>query len=90
MNGFGLTLERLGSGAARVAPRGALDLEHADTFDEELRSVEEGRPPCIMLDLRDLGFVESCGMARLLAAQRRTGRRLPLVRAGRGSSVCWR
>jgi len=87
VKGFGLTLERLRSGAVRVAPRGELDLEHAYTFDEELRGVEESRPPCIVLDLRELGFVDSCGIARLLAAQRRarrSGRRLLLVRGGRG------
>ena len=87
MKRFGLTLEQLRSGAVRVAPRGELDLEHAYTFDEELRRVEDGRPPCIVLDLRELGFVDSCGIARLLAAQRRArraGRRLLLVRGPRG------
>ena len=87
MKRFGLTLEQLRSGAVRVAPRGELDLEHAYTFDEELRKVEDRRPPCIVLDLRELGFVDSCGIARLLAAQRRArraGRRLLLVRGPRG------
>ena len=86
MRGFGLTLERLPSGAVRVAPRGELDLEHAYTFDEELRRIEQTRPPCILLDLRELVFVDSAGLARLLAAQRRArraGRRLLLVRGGR-------
>lgn len=86
MKRFGLTLEQLRSGAVRVAPRGELDLERAYTFDEELRRVEDGRPPCIVLDLRELDFVDSCGIARLLAAQRRArraGRRLLLVRGPR-------
>jgi anti-sigma B factor antagonist len=86
MRGFGLTLERLPSGAVRVAPRGELDFEHAYTFDEELRRLEETRPPCIVLDLRELGFVDSAGVARVLAAQRRArsaGRRLLVVRGGR-------
>jgi anti-sigma B factor antagonist len=87
VTGFGLTLERLRSGAIRVAPRGELTLEHAYTFDDELRSVEASGPTCIVLDLRELGFVDSCGVARLMAAQRRArraGRRLLLVRGGRG------
>jgi anti-sigma B factor antagonist len=87
MKRFGITLEQLRSGAVRVAPRGELDREHAYTFDEELRRVEDSRPPCIVLDLRELGFVDSCGIARLLAAQRRArraGRRLLLVRGPRG------
>jgi anti-anti-sigma factor len=69
--------------AVRVALRGELDLEHAYTFDEELRRVEAARPPCLVIDLRELSFLDSCGLARLLAARRRARRerrRLVLVR----------
>jgi anti-sigma B factor antagonist len=86
MRGFGLTFEQLPSGAVRVALRGELDLEHAYTFDEELRRVEQERPPCILLDLRELAFMDSCGLGRLVAARRRARRaphRLLLVRGGR-------
>lgn len=85
MRGFGLTIEPLAGGATRLALRGELDLEHAYTFDEELRRVEAARPPCVVLDLRGLTFLDSCGLARLLAARRRArrdGRRLILVRGG--------
>jgi anti-sigma B factor antagonist len=66
----------------RVALRGELDLEHAYTFDEGAARGEETRPPCILVDLRELGFVDSCGIARLPAAQRllATSRRAPFVR----------
>ena len=80
---FGLTIEPLTGGAVRVALRGELDLEHAYTFDEELRRVEAVRPSCVVLDLRGLSFLDSSGLARLLAAQRRARRerrRLLLVR----------
>src|SRR4051795_12905931 len=83
MQGFGLTIEELGSGGVRIALRGELDLAHAYAFDEELRRVEETRPPCIVLDLRELTFMDSCGLARVLAARRRArraGHRLLLVR----------
>jgi anti-sigma B factor antagonist len=83
MRGFGLTIEPLAEGAVCVALRGELDLEHAYTFDEELRRVERGRPHCLVLDLRGLSFLDSCGLARLLAARRRARRekrRLLLVR----------
>jgi anti-sigma B factor antagonist len=86
MRGCRLTRELLPSGAVRVALRGELDLNHAYTFDEELRIVEESRPPCIVLDLRELTFMDSCGLGRLLAARRRArkaGRRLVLVRGSR-------
>jgi anti-sigma B factor antagonist len=86
MRGCGLTLESLSSGAVRIALRGELDLNHAYTFDEELRRIEERRPHCIVLDLRELSFMDSCGVGRLVAARRRArraGRRLVLVRGGR-------
>jgi anti-anti-sigma factor len=78
-----MTVAQLPSGAVRVAPRGELDLERAYTFDEELRRVEAAEPPCILLDLRELSFVDSAGIARLLAAQRRArraGRRFSALR----------
>ena len=85
MRGFGLTIEPLADGAVCVALRGELDLEHAYTFDEELRRIEENRPHCLVLDLRGLSFLDSCGLARLLAARKRARRgrwRLLLVRGG--------
>jgi anti-sigma B factor antagonist len=83
MRGFGLTIEPLEDGAVRVALRGELDLEHAYTFDEEMRRVEAARPSCLVLDLRGLSFLDSSGLARLLAANRRATRekrKLLLVR----------
>jgi anti-anti-sigma factor len=83
MSGFGLTIEELEPGVVRFALRGELDLAHAYTFDEELRSVEATRPARVVLDLRELTFLDSCGLARLLAARRRArrhGHRLLLVR----------
>lgn len=83
MQGFGLMIEELDSGAVRIALRGELDLAHAYTFDEELRRVEGGRPPCIVLDLRELTLLDSTGLARLMAARkraRRAGHRLVIVK----------
>src|ERR1700761_9141921 len=83
MQGFGLMIEEMDTGAVRIALRGELDLAHAYTFDEELRRVEEARPHTVVLDLRELAFLDSCGLARLLAARRRArrlGHRLLIVR----------
>src|SRR3954467_12848226 len=83
MRGLALTIEQLDGNAVRLAMRGELDLEHAYTFDEELRRIEALEPPCICLDLRELRFLDSCGLGRLIAARRRArkaGRRLVLVR----------
>ena len=84
MRGLALTIERLESkNAVRIGLKGELDLEHAYTFDEELKRAVAMEPDCICLDLRELAFLDSCGLARLVAARRRAlkaGRRLVLVR----------
>lgn|SRR5215207_2286283 len=83
MRGLALTIEQLEDDAVRVALRGELDLEHAYTFDEELRRVEALEPRCICLDLRELSFLDSTGLSRIVAARRRARkarRRLVLVR----------
>lgn len=83
MRGLALTIARLKDDAVKIVLRGELDLEHAYTFDEELKRVEALGPRCICLDLRELTFLDSCGLARLVAARRRAmkaGRRLVLVR----------
>jgi len=78
-----LTIERLDGEAIRIGLRGELDLEHAYTFDEELKRVEALNPDCICIDLRELTFLDSSGLGRLVAARRRAmkaGHRLVLVR----------
>jgi anti-sigma B factor antagonist len=90
MRGFGLTIEPLAGGAMRVALSGELDLEHAYTFDEELRRVEERKPPCLVLDLRALTFMDSAGLARLLAARHRAQRASRRVLLVRGSAAVQR
>jgi anti-sigma B factor antagonist len=83
MRGLALTIERLDNNSVRIALRGELDFEHAYTFDEELRRVEAMEPDCICLDLRELTFLDSSGLGRLVAARRRSlkaKRRLVLVR----------
>ena len=83
MRGLALTIARLKDDVFKIALRGELDLEHAYTFDEELKRVEALEPRTICLDLRELTFLDSTGLARLVAARRRAmkaGRRLVLVR----------
>jgi anti-sigma B factor antagonist len=83
MRGLALTIAQLKDNAVKIVLRGELDLEHAYSFDEELKRVEALEPDCICLDLRELTFLDSCGLARLVAARRRAmkaGRRLVLVR----------
>jgi anti-anti-sigma factor len=83
MRGLALTIGQMSENVVKIALRGELDLEHAYTFDEELKRIEALEVRTICLDLRELTFLDSCGLARLVAARRRAmkaGRRLVLVR----------
>jgi anti-sigma B factor antagonist len=84
--GFRLSVEEPSPGSMMVTLRGELDAATAYTFDAELRLVEERGPALVVLDLRELSFMDSTGLARLLAASRRASRgrwRLVLVRGPR-------
>jgi anti-sigma B factor antagonist len=90
MHGFELTVQQMGTGAVSIRLRGALDLAYAYKFDDVLRRAERDATSCLILDLRELDFVDSAGMSRILAARRRArraDRRLVLVR---GSSAVQR
>jgi ABC-type multidrug transport system fused ATPase/permease subunit len=57
MRGLALTIAQPKDDMVKIALRGELDLEHACTFDEELKRVEELEVRCICLDLRELTSV---------------------------------
>ena len=85
MAGFGLRIERLSDDVIKIALSGELDLTRAYSFDEELRGIEALAPDCICLDLSEVTFMDSAGLARIVAARRRAmrgGWRLVLVRGG--------
>jgi anti-sigma B factor antagonist len=86
VHGFELTVQHMGAGAVSIRLRGALDLAYAYRFDDELRHAERDASSCLVLDLRELDFVDSAGISRILAARRRArraGRRLVLVRGSK-------
>lgn len=86
MDTLGITIDRLKPDVVLVALRGALEFSRAYTFDEEMRRLEAQRPGTIVLDLRELSFLDSAGLGRVLALQRRArrdGRRLVVVRGSR-------
>lgn len=71
------------AGGVRVVLSGELDSVCAYTFDARLREVEAREPDHIVIDLRELSFVDSAGVGRILAAHRRArlaGRPLRLTR----------
>jgi anti-sigma B factor antagonist len=68
--------------AVRVSLSGELDISSALTFDDELRRIEdEAEPADVVLDLRELKFMDSTGMRLIIRAHqrvRRQGRRLSI------------
>jgi anti-anti-sigma factor len=86
VNGSRLTVQHLDGGALHVAVHGAFDLQAAYEFDDAVRRIEDSGSPCVIVDLRDVHFLDSTGLARLVALRRRCRRdrrRLVLVRGRR-------
>src|SRR4051794_849932 len=90
VRGFSLTVGQLAPDVVCVGLSGELDISRALLLDQELRAVEGTGPATIVIDLSELDFVDSSGLARLIAARRRAERspwRLVLVE---GSEVVQR
>jgi anti-sigma B factor antagonist len=78
-----LTVQRPDEDTVHVIVHGALDLVRAYDFDDAMRRIERDAPGRLLLDLRPLEFLDTTGLSRLLAVQRRcrrARRRLVLVR----------
>jgi RND superfamily putative drug exporter len=79
-----LTMEEIDDdGRLRLRLDGELDLVTAPWLARRLRKIEAHRPPVLVIDLRDLTFMDSSGLRELFSAQRRAraeGRRLALVK----------
>jgi anti-anti-sigma factor len=54
----------------RLELSGELDLASAPQLERALARAKHGRPATLVLDLRDLSFLDSCGLRELLGAQR--------------------
>ena len=83
MTPLDLRIEELRPGVVWAVLQGELDSANAYVVDAQLRRVEEHGPAVLLVDLRGLSFMDSTGLARLLAAHRRAQRggwRLVLVR----------
>jgi anti-sigma B factor antagonist len=64
----------LRNGVARILVQGELDLGAVPTLDEHLRLLEQDGVKAIILDLRDLSFLDSTGLTALLAASSRAAK----------------
>jgi anti-anti-sigma factor len=78
-----LSLETFhGVGSVRIALEGELDFSSALTLDDELRRAEADPAPVLVLDLSELRFMDSTGLAIIASSYRRTrrgGRRLVIA-----------
>lgn len=81
--GFAISRRDAGEGAL-VAPRGDLDLATVEVLDTALRRAEETHE-LVVLDLRQVPFMDSSGLHALIAADLRMrgrGGRLAIVQGG--------
>lgn len=86
MKALEVETEERESGAC-IALRGELDLFSAKALEAELERLEAGGPDVLVLDLRELSFIDSSGLRVLLAADgraREQARRFVVVRAPEG------
>jgi anti-sigma B factor antagonist len=80
---FAISRREAGEGTL-LAPRGDLDLATVETLDTALRGAEESHE-LVVLDLRDVPFMDSSGLHALIAADlrmRERGGRLVVVQGG--------
>lgn len=71
-------------GVTGIALTGELDMATAPILNDQLTALEQDGPKAIVLDLRDLRFIDSSGLHELVRAYRRSetnGHRLMLVGA---------
>lgn len=69
-------------GMVRLALSGELDLSSATQIEEVLKDIEEAGPQVLVLDLRDLTFMDSTGLRVMVSADARArdaSRRLVIV-----------
>jgi anti-anti-sigma factor len=71
-------------GAPRLVVAGELDLASAEELEANLKELESSEPELLVLDLRELEFMDSTGLRTVIAADSRAkerGARLLVVRA---------
>lgn len=84
-----LTTEAQGDGV-RIVLTGELDISTAPRVEDELRRVEEGRPAVILLDLRELEFMDSTGLRVIVSADGRAREEERVLRLVRGPEAVQR
>jgi anti-anti-sigma factor len=70
-------------GRVRLALKGELDISSAAQVEDALGRIESGQPGLVLIDLRELAFMDSTGLRTVVSADARAreqGRRLAVVR----------
>lgn len=78
---FEIAIEHRGGGV-HVLLTGELDISTAQRLEDDLRRIEADRPELVVLDLKQLSFMDSTGLRLLITADARAredGRRLAIV-----------
>jgi len=78
---FRVDVHREGA-AVRLVPVGELDLATAGELEARLAELEAAKPDEVLLDLRELEFIDSCGVRLIVAADRaasRNGHRFAVI-----------
>lgn len=82
MTAFSLNTDVRDDGVTRVALGGEFDLSVAPRVEDELARAEAAQPAVLILDLRELSFMDSSGLRIVVTAHERAqkqGRRLIVV-----------
>ena len=83
---FDVRISRLQGGGIDFALSGDLDLSTLEQFESALEASLDGKSELVVLDLRELTFLDSSGLRAMLAlhsTQREHGGRLVLIRGPR-------
>ena len=83
---FQVGISRLRYGGISFALSGDLDLSTLEQLESALEESLDGKPELVILDLRELTFLDSSGLRAMLAlhaSQREQGGRLVLIRGPR-------
>ena len=86
MNLFDVGISQRQDGGIRFALSGELDLSTLDQLEAVLDGNLDGKPSLVVVDLRELSFLDSSGLRVLLglhAGQREQGGRMVLVQGPR-------
>ncbi|SRR5581483_3414062 len=77
---------RSGNGAPMLSVSGELDLASSPALEQELERVAASAPALVIIDLRELDFMDSTGLSVLIRAHQRAheaGHRLGIVNGSR-------